>query len=146
MTRSKRIKPVVKLAENNEQDAAATLGASRKKLQEAERKLTELVHYQDEYSRQFNQSGGQVLRGVNINEYRLFLGRLNTAIEQQQLLIEQIRLEAEQKKQNWLGKRVRAQALGKVEDKYKREEVREQDKREQKEMDEYSNRYRNPLK
>lgn len=146
MTRSKRIRPVVKLAENSEHDAAVSLGTSRKKLQDAEHKLAELIQYREEYNQQFNQSGGQGLRGVNINEYRLFLGRLNTAIEQQQLFIEQTRLEAEQQKQAWLGKRVRAQALGKVEDKYKRQEAREQDKREQKEMDEYASRSKDHLK
>ncbi len=146
MTRSRRIRPVVKLARNSEHDAAVNLGLAQRRLSEAKLRLEELLRYREEYSQRFSHSGGQGLRGVDFAEYRMFLNRLNLAIEQQRHQIETIRIETEQQRQAWLGKHVRAEALGKVEERYRREEAHVEDKREQKEMDEYASRSKGPLK
>ena len=59
MTRSKRMTPVVKVAENREQAAARVLGEARQRLEQQQRKLDELITYRDQYSQEFQQRSGQ---------------------------------------------------------------------------------------
>lgn len=136
MTRSKRIRPVVELAENRHLDAARSLGLSRKQLEHQEMRLHELISYRQEYSRRYSESCGGGIGAMRLNEYRIFLARLDQAIRQQQTQVEQARRDCDQKRQQWLASRTRAKALDKVMDRYRREELEDAERREQKEQDE----------
>lgn len=140
MTRSKRIRPVVDLAENRQMDAARLLGECRRIVEHQEQRLAELLGYRTDYARNFQESCSSGIGAVKLNEYRTFLGRLDAAIAQQQRLVEQVRTECEASRQAWLQSRTHAKALGNVVDRYRREEQREAERREQKESDEHSAR------
>ena len=77
MSRSKRMKPVMQVAENREQQAARDLGAAQQRLAVQERKLEELQTYRDQYAQQFEQTGGGGIGAVRMQDYRVFLARLN---------------------------------------------------------------------
>jgi len=142
MTRSKRIQPVVRIAENREQDAARVLGESLKQLEAQEQRLQELTLYRDEYTRRFQNHAGGGMVPARMQDFRAFLVQLNQAIDQQRDVVERVRRESEQCRHQWLDQRTRAKALDKVVERYQREELRDADRREQKLLDEFAGRPR----
>lgn len=140
MTRSKRMDPVVKVAENREQAAARLLGEAQQRLQQQERRLGELVEYRDQYSQQFQHSSGQGMGVARLQDYRVFLARLNDAIQQQHIVVERCRQDCERQRGHWMATRTRTQALGKVVERYRREERHAAERREQHDLDERAQR------
>lgn len=140
MTRSKRMQPVLEVAARREQEAAKRLGDSQQRQQMAEQRLQELIHYRDDYARQFNDGGS--LTAARLQDYRIFLDRLNQAIEQQRLLVQRAIQDCEAQRRRWVEVHGRNQALDKVVSRYRSEERTQEDLREQKESDEHSNSVR----
>lgn len=138
MTKSKRIKPIVNLAENHEKAAARELGDRLKNLDFHEKRLEELLQYREEYHRKL--SGAQGLDARALQEYHIFLARLNEAIHQQKKLVQQAGKERDDSRETWLGKRTRTQALNKVVDRYRADELKQAERKEQKETDEFAGR------
>ncbi|RRQ20920.1 flagellar export protein FliJ [Thiohalobacter thiocyanaticus] len=138
MTRSKRIKPVVDVAERREQEQARRLGAAQRELEQQRQQLDQLIQYRDEYARQFENAGNTGLSVARLQDYRVFLARLNQAIDQQRQRISQSEQACEQQRQHWLASRTRAQALDKVADRYREEENQAQERRDQTESDEFA--------
>ncbi len=136
MTRSKRMQPVQRVAQNREQSAVQKLGRSQQNLDAQRARLEELRAYRDQYARDFEFSGGTGLDAARIQDYRVFLNRLSEAICQQEALLEQCSSQHELTRQQWIETRTHSQAIDKVVHRYRREEHRQQDRREQKEQDE----------
>ena len=130
------MQPVVQVAASKEQAAARSLGDCQREIDARTARLTELLAYQAEYAQRFESSGGQGLDMARLQDYRVFLARLNDAISQQRRLVEVARGEYEQTRSHWLGTRRQAQAIDKVVDRFKHDEVRAQGCREQAETDE----------
>ncbi|MBI5041006.1 MAG: flagellar export protein FliJ [Gammaproteobacteria bacterium] len=135
MTRSKRMQPVVNVTANREREAAQRLGECQQRVQAAEQRLEELIQYREEYTRQFANGGS--LNTARLQDYRIFLGRLNQAVEQQHVVLERAREECAALRQRWLDMHTRAQALDKVVERYRDEERSDQNRRDQKETDEH---------
>jgi len=136
MTRSKRMDPVLRVAEHRERDAARLLGESRQRLEQQRRRLQELLDYREEYSRRFEQTGGGGMDMKQLNEYRAFLGRLNDAVAHQQGVIAKAEAEVERRRADWMALRSRMQSLDTVRERFRQEERREAERREQREADE----------
>lgn len=136
MTKSERLKPVARVAESKERDAAKALGDRQRALSEREAALSELLSYRDEYRRRFQQAGSEGLNGSRLQDYRSFLNRLDGAILQQRELIETARRAYEQQKRVWHEKWNRTKVLDKVVDRYREQEARLETRREQSEHDE----------
>jgi len=140
MTRSKRMQPVQRVAQNREQGAVQKLGQSQQNLDAQRVRLEELCAYRDQYTRDFEQSSGSGLGATRIQDYRVFLNRLGEAIRQQEAVLEQCCCQHEQTRQQWVETRTHSQAIDKVVHRYRHDEQRQQDLREQKEQDERAQR------
>lgn len=140
MKRSKRLGPVVKVAENQKQQAAKALGDSQLALQRAEQRLTELKDYREEYIRRFHANGALGMSAVQMGDYRLFLSNLSRAIEQQVGLVEQAVAVVEQQRQQWFSRRTKVKMLDNVVSRFQADEQRIVDKKEQSEQDERAQR------
>jgi len=138
MTRSKRMQPVVNVAASKEQDAARQLGDCQREVDARKARLAELIAYQTEYAQRFESSGGGGLDMARMQDYRVFLARLNDAINQQRRLVGAAETDYAKKKNHWLGTRQQAQAIDKVVDRFKRDEVHAQGRRDQAETDEHA--------
>lgn len=136
MTRSKRMQPVVEVTQQREREAAKRLGEAQQRMQAAEQRLDELMRYRDEYTQQFA-SGGS-LTAARLRDYRIFLDRLNQAVDQQHALVARAQQEAEAQRQRWLDIRTRVQALDKVVERYRGEERNQHERRLQKESDQHT--------
>jgi len=142
MVQSKRLKPVHRVAESKEQTAAKELGDSKRYVNAQEERLEELRRYHDEYLDRFHSAAKIGMSALQLQEYRAFLAKLERAIREQETVIKDGLNVHKFKKDNWQQKHVRTQALGKVIDRYKTAEVKDQDKREQRESDDRSQRGR----
>ncbi len=140
MKKSNRLKPVQRLSEAREQDAAKALGDSNRHVSEQEQRLADLENYREEYARYYQQRGEQGVTAAKLMELQRFLHNLNKAIEQQQQVVAMARQRSEQSKQQWNNARGKSQALDKVVERYRKEEDRSASRQEQKDNDEYAQR------
>lgn len=136
MTRSKRMQPVVEVTVQREREAAKRLGEAQQRLASAQQRLEELTSYREEYTRQF--AAGGSLSAARLRDYRMFLDRLNQAVEQQRGVLTRAQQEADTQRQRWLDMHTRVQALGKVVERYRDEERSHLERRLQKESDQHS--------
>ena len=136
MTRSERLTPVSQIAEKREQDAVKVMSDCQNAVDKNEKRLEELYQYRDEYRARMQQAGREGIDPAKLNDYTVFIRKLDDAIAFQKEEISTSRRIYEQKKSEWMALRTRSQALDKVVDKYKKEERMQRDKQEQKEIDE----------
>jgi flagellar protein FliJ len=140
MSPSKRLRPVQQIAATKERNAARTMGQARQSLAQEEAKLAQLKRYHQEYLDRFQEVASQGMSANQLQEYRAFLSKLDEAIREQQKVVAASMANHSSHKDNWKQKRTRTQALGKVVERYRREERQAADRSEQKENDERNNR------
>lgn len=140
MKKSKRLQPVVKVAEGREQQATQVLGDAQTKLAAAEQRLTELKTYREEYIARFHAAGAAGMGAVRMEDYQNFLHKLALAITQQVQLIAQAAKVVDETRHLWHVSRSKVQMLDTVVSRYETEERRMVDRKEQGEQDERSQR------
>lgn len=140
MTKSQRLKPIIKLSDNRQQDAARAVAASKRILEERQNRLADLECYRDEYAARFKAMGAGGMAVSQIHEYRAFLANLAAAVTQQEKLILMARQDLDDKLRLWHQARGKARALDVVAIKYRQEERRIEDRREQILSDEQAHR------
>ncbi len=140
MTRSKRMQPVQRVAQSREQAAMRKLGQSQQHLDAQREKLEELRAYRDQYAREFESCGQGGLGAMRMQDYRVFLGRLNEAVRQQEAFIAKCIGQHEKMRLQWLETRSNAQAIDKVVDGYRKQERKQTARKEQREQDEHAQR------
>jgi flagellar protein FliJ len=134
MMKSKRVEPIHEIASSSARDLSRHMGEAGRKVAELERQLQQLQSYRDEYVRNSSQSHG-AMDAVKLQNYRSFLGRLGEALHQHQKALEQARAEFDKRRSQWSEKRVEAESLNRVVDRFRKEEQSAADRREQREGD-----------
>lgn len=142
MKKSKRLQPVVKVAESREQQATRVLGDEQKKLAAAEQRLAELKSYREEYINRFHAAGASGMGATRMLDYQKFLHKLSLAIDQQLQLIAQQASVVDEKRRLWHLTRSKVQMLDNVLSRYQAHEQRQLERKEQGELDD---RFRHPL-
>jgi flagellar FliJ protein len=142
MDRSERLEPVTRVARSREQDAARELGEYRKVLDALEARLAELSLYRDEYVQRMGACGADGIDAMKLAEYRGFIARLSEAINYQEAKVRDARTEFERRRRRWSATRTRVAALDKVVSGYEAEALKEEERREQRDLDERAARGR----
>lgn len=135
MNRVKRLKPVQGLAAQDERKAAAHLGEHLGRVEEAQQRLGELLAWERDYVARMQQGA------VNLSElqsYRLFMGKLGEAIEQQRAVVAEAERGVSEAREHWQTKYARHAALSKVLEQCLRDERKAADRREQHQLDEFN--------
>lgn len=135
MTRSKKLKPVVKHVEDREQDALRGVAFSQRRLSEQEIRLKQLVDYRLDYINRHVSEQGSV-SAVEFQEYHRFMSQLDDTIKQQQEVVELAVKELEIKRRHWQLSRTKSDAIHIMVDRIQQSELREEERVEQKLMDE----------
>ena len=135
MIKSKRFEPIHEIASSSAKDLSRVMAEAGRKVTELERQLEQLQAYRDEYVRNSTQPNGAI-DAVKLQNYRSFLGRLGEALSQHQKSLESARKEFDKRRAQWSEKRIEAESLGRAVDRFKREEQRAADAREQRDGDE----------
>jgi flagellar protein FliJ len=135
MMKSKRFEPIRQIASTSAKDLSRAMAEAGRKVTDLERQLQQLQTYRDEYVANSTQSGGAI-DAVKLQNYRSFLERLGEAMRQHQKSLEAARAEYEKRRAIWSEKRIEAESLGRAVDRFKKEEQRAADAREQRDGDE----------
>ncbi len=136
MSRATRLQPVQNLADDAERRAALRVASAERNQHEAEGKLADLERYAEDYQRQYTDRAAGGIGVTELRDYQAFLARLGEAIRQQRAIVSRARHECDTERLRWQEAAKRARALDHVADKWRDEERRAADKREQNEIDE----------
>jgi flagellar protein FliJ len=138
MIKSKRFEPIHEIASSSAKDLSRSMAEAGRKVTELERQIEQLHAYRDEYVR--NSQTNDAMDAVKLQNYRSFLDRLGEALSQQQKSLENARKEFEKRRASWSEKRIEAESLNRVVDRFRKEEQSAADRREQREGDDVAMR------
>lgn len=110
------------------------MGEAGRKVADIERQIEQLQSYREEYVRKSTQSTGGI-DAVKLQNYRMFLDRLSEALRQHVKSLDAARAEYEERRVLWSEKRIEAESLGRVVERFRKEERYAADQREQREGD-----------
>ena len=134
MMKSKRFEPIQEIASTSARDLSRAMGEAGRKVSDLESQLKQLHAYRDEYVRTSTQSTGTI-DAVKLQNYRSFLERIGDAMRQHLKSLDNARAEYERRRALWSEKRIEAESLGLAVDRFRKEERRAADRREQHEGD-----------
>jgi flagellar FliJ protein len=134
MKKSKRFEPIQEIASTSAKDLSRAMGEAARKVADLEQQLEQLQSYRDEYVRSSTQSS-DTIDAVKLQNYRSFLDRLGEALRQHMKSLESARAEYDKRHALWSEKRIEAESLSRVVDRFRNEERRAAERREQREGD-----------
>ena len=136
--KSDRLKPVEKLAEDKAKTATEAMVTARQTTNQHELKLAELLRYRTEYLEQFQNKGKTGIAAAELMQYQQFISNLDNAIEQQQEVVRNAKLELAQRQQHWRSKDSEKRAINNAVNRFRKQEIRAQDQKEQHALDEHN--------
>ncbi|AEA67677.1 MULTISPECIES: flagellar export protein FliJ [Pseudomonas] len=139
-SRAARLAPVVDMAEKAEKTAVQRLAYFQGQVKVAESKLADLENFRLEYQEQWIARGAHGVSGQWLLGYQGFLAQLGTAIDQQRQSLVWHQNNLEKARQSWQEAFARVEGLRKLVQRYIDEARQLEDKREQKLLDELSQR------
>lgn len=143
MTRTQRLQPVVKHTDNKERAALQEVAQSQGLLDIEKSRLAQLQDYKLEYLHKKKYDIG-VFTPLELQEFNRFMQQLDQTIERQMELVDLRTRELEHKRRLWNLTRIDSRKMHKVVEKLQREENVEQERREQKALDEMAQRKTGP--
>ncbi|BDM21673.1 MULTISPECIES: flagellar export protein FliJ [Pseudomonas] len=138
--RAARLAPVVDMAEEAERKAAQRVGQFQQQVVQAQAKLAELESFREGYQAQWINRGGQGVNGSWLLNYQRFLAQLETAMTQQRQSLAWHENNLKNARGTWQQAYARVEGLRKLVQRYMEEARRAEDKREQRLLDELSQR------
>jgi flagellar FliJ protein len=135
MQNSKKLQPIANLANLSERSAARVHGSVLRELKKQENQLNELINYRDQYLNAFKTASESGLSAVQMQDYRIFLQRLDNAILQQQQQVVNGKQNTESSQRKWMDKRNKSKMINKVVENRQQLENKQVEKREQRELE-----------
>ena len=142
MRRSKRLQVVLDLAKRKEEEALKALQIAQGSLSNQNQKLQELTQYQRDYQQSLRDAYQTHATAESCATYQHFLAQVGAAIEQQQQAVALAEQQFDKVRVHWLALHEKQQGMGSLIDRFRDEEDKELDKKEQKMIDELSQRIR----
>ncbi len=142
MTRTERLKPVVKHTDSKEKQALQQVAQSQAELEIEQGRLTQLQDYKLEYLQKKKYDIG-VFTPIELQEFNRFMQQLEETIERQMDLVKQRHRELERKRQLWTETRIDSKKMHRIVEKLQRQEFVDRERREQKMLDEFAQRRSN---
>ncbi|MGB5650391.1 MAG: flagellar export protein FliJ [Sedimenticolaceae bacterium] len=139
---SERFRPIQKIVSQKERKAAAALGESLKRREAARVRLDERRSYLTDYLDRFSGAARTGLSSRQILEYQVFIGKLETAIAQQEEIVAQSQQACDSNKARWRGRYTRSKAMDNAVGLMHKEERKDQERKEQSEADDRAQRKR----
>lgn len=139
-SRAARLAPVVDMAEKAEKTAVQRLGHFQGQVRLAETKLGELEKFRSDYQQQWIDKGAHGVSGQWLMNYQRFLNQLETAVSQQRQSLNWHQNNLNKARGEWQKAYARVEGLRKLVQRYIDEARALEDKREQKLLDELSQR------
>jgi flagellar FliJ protein len=135
MNRSKRLEPLVELAEKREEEAMRAMGLCQVKRDEVANRASTLSQYRNDYIARLTEAGEGGLSARVLMQYRSFLEVLNQTIAGQEMELRRVESDLAFRRQAWEKAHGYRLGLEKVRDASRASEARAHDQREQRESD-----------
>ncbi len=135
MKKSQRFSTLAELAKNKEQAAAIALGTSNRIYVENIQKLESLKQYREEYLKRFTENGQQGMDVTAMQTYKNFINGLDQAIREQQVKILEAEEQCNQSKKIWQHVHTKTEIMKSTVKRFAQQERYQDERREQKEMD-----------
>jgi len=139
MTRTQRLQPVVQHKDKKEKHALQEVAQSQGMLDGEQTRLTQLQDYKLEYLQKKKYDIG-VFTPIELQEFNRFMQQLDQTIERQLELVALRQQELEQQRQLWTATRIDSKKMHRVVEKLQQQEFVEQERKEQKALDEFTQR------
>jgi flagellar FliJ protein len=130
-SRANRLQPAADVARERQETAMQRLAEQQQRVAKAEQQLTELRRYREEYA---DTSGGVSVAAL-LNR-RQFVERIDQVIAQQTTEVARLHRQLDHVRGQWHDAHARERALGSVIDRYREQERKSEERREQAEVDE----------
>lgn len=140
VSRAARLAPVVDMAEKAEKTAVQRLGYFQGQVKVAESKLADLNAFRLDYSQQWIVRGSTGVTGQWLLGFQGFLAQLDTAVDQQRQSLVWHQNKLDKAREEWQQAFAKVEGLRKLVQRYIDEARAIEDKREQKLLDELSQR------
>ena len=134
MMKSKRFEPIREIASISANELSRAMADAGRRVADLERQMDQLKSYRDDYVRNSTEGQG-AMDAVKLQNYRSFLDRLGDALRQHSKNLDAARAEYEKRRRQWSEKRIEAESLGRVVDRFRTEERHAAERREQREGD-----------
>jgi len=142
MKKSQRLQVIIDLKENQEKQCLEALGAEQLKKQQKAEQLNNLQSYHQDY---VDKNAVQLAKGLpvlRLLEFNAFLEKMDKAIEGEEQALGRIDQQVNLLRDRWEKAHLHTKNIQKIQLKAKHLEQKEQDKKEQLEMDERGSRRR----
>ena len=140
MTKPFPLQTLLNLSQLRMDDAAKRLGELLAGEHEAGARLALLQQYRDEYHGRFLAAARNGIDRDSLSNYQTFLGRLDDAIAQAHLMVEQSKQRTALGQREWIDKRGRVQAYDTLSQRHRHHEQGIENRKEQKVQDEHTAR------
>ncbi len=134
MMKSKRFEPIREIASISANELSRAMADAGRRVADLERQMDQLKSYRDDYVRNSTEGQG-AMDAVKLQNYRSFLDRLGDALRQHSKNLDAARAEYEKRRRQWSEKRIEAESLGRVVDRFRKEERHAAERSEQREGD-----------
>ena len=135
MNRSTKLQPVVKISKQQEKNAARLHADTLRQAEQQRKQLDELIMYRNQYLKAFQSAAESGISAVQMQDYRLFINRLDVAIEQQQQSVAHSQNKCDISQQELIDKRSRSKIIDKIVENRQQQENHILEKREQRELE-----------
>jgi flagellar FliJ protein len=140
MTRKFPLQPLLELSQDRLDQAGKRLNELKVRWNGAEERLQQLVDFCREYQERLRGSSSSGMSVASYRDYQLFLGKIELAVKQQREEVKRCQERWEQGQRDWLEQRRQNKAFDTLANRHVAAEARRENKREQKELDEYATR------
>jgi len=135
MNRSTKLQPIAKINKQQERNAGRVHGETIRQSELQQKQLDELMEYRNHYSKAFQSASEAGLSVIQMQEYKLFINRLDDAIAQQKQQVHNGQSKCKTSEKEWMNKRSQCQQIDKVIENRQQVELQEMKKREQREQE-----------
>lgn len=136
--RSQRLQIVLQMAERKEEEAQQELLQAQARVQREKDKLAQLQQYQGEYMNNLKAQTGRQISAMQYQAMTQFINRLSVAIGEQRRQVQMVTMALERVQEKWRQLYQKRKKMGEFIERCRMDEAREQDKREQRMLDEAS--------
>lgn len=137
MRKSSRAQLLIDIAQRKEDQIAKQLMSDKAKVLQDQKKLEELKDYAGQYEAERNLLG---LSAYLTTNYQHFVDRVQQAIRQQEAAIGRSQQQADMTMRRWIEARTNTKSMDWLKDKYLKQESELNDRREQRQSDEFAMR------
>lgn len=135
---------LIELASKEADEAAKRVGETVRQREDATQKLELLTQYRDDYALRCQTSMADGMSATQFNNFQVFMAKLDQAIAGQQQVVADANRRADQARSAWMLCEQKKLSFVTLNDRADRAHAHRENKRDQKQNDEYANRSLQP--